>query len=59
MIITSTEMRYAVFASRPEDLEAGFEPFLEGRFATEAEAIAFAAEWNRLHGSKEFWVETL
>ncbi|QBP06080.1 hypothetical protein [Synechococcus phage S-B68] len=52
-------MRYAVYAARPEDLEAGFEPFLEGRFDTEAEAIAFAAEWNRCSDHKEFWVETL
>ena len=58
-MIYSSEMRYAVYAARPEDLEAGFEPFLEGRFATEAEAIAFAAEWNRCCDYKEFWVETL
>lgn len=44
---------FRVLSGRPADLEAGFEPFLEATFATEAEAVTFIDGWNALYADAE------
>ena len=45
-----------VYSARRGDLEAGFEPFLEGKFASTEAAQAYADAWNDLSDNVEFWV---
>ena len=45
-----------VYSARRGDLEAGFEPFLEGKFKSVEAAQAYADTWNELSDNVEFWV---
>ena len=45
-----------VWSARRGDLEAGFEPFLEGKFKSVEAAQAYADSWNDLSDNVEFWV---
>lgn len=56
-MITVASMPFSVFSGRPADLEAGFAPFLEAKFATRSQADEFAAGWNALSDNVIFWVE--
>ena len=47
-----------VWSARRGDLEGGFAPFLEGKFQSQEQAEAYAAEWNALSDNVEFWVGT-
>jgi hypothetical protein len=54
-------MRFKVFSAHPADLEAGFDPHLEGVFKTQQEAESYVKTWRDLYpdGTPDFWsVET-
>lgn len=53
----TASLPFSVFSGRPADLEAGYAPFLEAKFATRCQAEEFAAGWNNLSDNVEFWVE--
>ena len=46
-----------VFSAKDTDIEAGFEPFLEGVFLTSDEAEAYVECWKTLYNATRFWVE--
>ena len=48
---------FQVFSHRPAASEAGFTPFLEAAFPTEAEANTFAADWNKAYATTDSEVE--
>jgi len=52
-----TALKYTVVSGREGDLEAGHEPFVEGKFPSREEAVAFVEEWNRLSYQNYFWVQ--
>lgn len=50
-------MNYRVFSARLTDLEAGYDPHLEGVFKTLKEAEDYAESWKALYsGDHDFWV---
>lgn len=49
--------KYLVLSQRI-GTDEGYEPFLEAAFQTEAEAQAFADDWNKQSNTQEFWVQT-
>jgi len=50
-------MNYRVFSARLVDLEAGYDPHLEGAFKTLKEAETYAESWRALYsGDHDFWV---
>ena len=52
-------MRYKVFSGRIQDLEAGYDPHLEGVFKTLKDAETYAESWRALYsGDHDFWVDS-
>ncbi len=50
-------MKYKVYSARLTDLEAGYDPHLEGVFKHRADAETYAESWRALYsGDQDFWV---
>ena len=49
--------QFKVYSAKDAANEAGFEPFLEGVFATREEAEAFVECWSSLYDQTDFWVD--
>jgi len=50
---------FKVKSGRVGEVEAGYEPHLEGVFSTEAEATAYIACWTNVYANQDviFWME--